>query len=245
MTEKPRIEEDLRALDVSFPETPPLAVGDEIRRWEAATASPPRVTLLPRRRALVLVAAGVLLLLAATAVAVRLGIGAFSIRIGPPVTESPGLPESGSLGEPVSLDDARRAAGFTVRVPPSLGPPDGAFLAKTLIEGRPLVALAWRPSDRLPVIHGTDWGAILVQTAAPAAVAVKEAGAAQVSFTRVAGHEAVWISGPHDLVLRAPGGGVRLEVSGNVLIWERDGISLRLETALGRSAAISVAESVP
>ena len=37
----------------------------------------------------------------------------------------------------------------------------------------------------------------------------------------------------------------RYLVTGNVLVWESDGIVLRLETSLDRAAAVRLAESIP
>ena len=36
----------------------------------------------------------------------------------------------------------------------------------------------------------------------------------------------------------------RYRVTGNVLVWESDGTVLRLETSLGRAAAVRIAESI-
>ena len=52
---------------------------------------------------------------------------------------------------------------------------------------------------------------------------------------------------PH-LVVRLPGGGgqetLRGRASGAVLLWHREGVTYRLESALPRDAAIGLAETV-
>ena len=62
--------------------------------------------------------------------------------------------------------------------------------------------------------------------------------------TVVDGRRAGWIPAPHELDLRTKTGSLTFSVAGNVLIWERDGVTYRLETALGFDAAIALAESI-
>ena len=58
-----------------------------------------------------------------------------------------------------------------------------------------------------------------------------------------------WIQGPvHELLLFEPGGGVREAKTrdvGDVLVWNRGGTLLRLETTLGLDRALEIARSVP
>ena len=61
----------------------------------------------------------------------------------------------------------------------------------------------------------------------------------------MAGRPAFWIEGPHLLHL---GGDkhqyVPLVVEGNILVWEQDGITYRLESDLSLEEAVKVAESL-
>jgi len=61
---------------------------------------------------------------------------------------------------------------------------------------------------------------------------------------RVGSHDAFWISGPHQLSLFTPEGEQRFTVTGNVLLWEQDGTTFRLETALPQAEARALAESI-
>ena len=62
---------------------------------------------------------------------------------------------------------------------------------------------------------------------------------------KVGGADAIWVSGPHELDLVTHDGTYsRYLVTGNILIWESDGTVLRLETSVGRAAAVRIAESI-
>jgi hypothetical protein len=73
---------------------------------------------------------------------------------------------------------------------------------------------------------------------------------ARLEETRVNGERAFFISGaPHTFFMRDPSGALRDErsrLAGNTLLWSRrqDGLTFRLESALARDAAVSMAESV-
>jgi hypothetical protein len=61
---------------------------------------------------------------------------------------------------------------------------------------------------------------------------------------QVGNADAFWISGPHQLSLFTPDGEQRFTVTGNVLLWEQDGTTLRLETALPKAEAVALAETI-
>ena len=65
----------------------------------------------------------------------------------------------------------------------------------------------------------------------------------------VGGEPGFWISGaPHAFFFVCYDAGEcrqeRYRLAGNVLIWEQDGVTLRLESALPREEALAIAESV-
>ena len=60
----------------------------------------------------------------------------------------------------------------------------------------------------------------------------------------VDGATAVWIPVPHVLMVDTDEGTKTFSVRGNVLIWEVDGITYRLETSLDRASALEVARSM-
>ena len=59
--------------------------------------------------------------------------------------------------------------------------------------------------------------------------------------------QALWMEGNHLLFMDTLQGGsqVQLSVSGNVLAWEREGLTYRLEGDLSMEAARRIAESLP
>jgi hypothetical protein len=73
------------------------------------------------------------------------------------------------------------------------------------------------------------------------------AGETTVERVTVAGGQGWWLSGePHQLVYRDEAGRAIEEsrrVVGDVLIWRRDGITFRIESALGMAETIRLAET--
>ena len=70
-----------------------------------------------------------------------------------------------------------------------------------------------------------------------------------IEYAPVAGERGYWITGaPHGFFLVCgDDGGCREEryrLAGNVLLWERNGLTMRLESALPRDQAMAVAESM-
>ncbi|MEA2290426.1 MAG: hypothetical protein QOD55_2423 [Solirubrobacteraceae bacterium] len=233
--------------DVAWPPTPDLA-----------TAVAARIAAEPRRRrspvprripALRPVAAAALLALLAVAallavspgvrarVADWLGIGAVRVerveRL--PAVEPGARPD---LGRRTTLAAARRASPLPVAVPTirALGAPDVVY-----VDRRPRtsgVSLVYRPRRGLPRTR-QGAGALLTMLAGDGVGLVKKllgsgAGAAPVD---VGGAFGIFVTGDH--VLEPPG-----RLAGNTVLWARDGVTYRLESALGRDAALRLARSV-
>jgi hypothetical protein len=225
-----------------------------LRRWHWA----------PARRALV-VAIIALLVLAAIAGAAGLGLPGLRIIFGGPsptppgpsssagtsaASPSAGQPGSGlGLGSTVPLDTLDQQAGFTVKMPtdPSIGPPDTAWVNPAL-NGQ--VSLVWTSSARLPDTNEPGVGLIL--TAFRGAVSdgwfTKAIGPGTTfERVRVGGQLGYWVTGdPHQFFYEGPAGFVEdsRRWVGDVLLWADGTITYRLETSLGRNAAIAIAESM-
>ena len=63
----------------------------------------------------------------------------------------------------------------------------------------------------------------------------------------MSGHPGVWIEGPQQLVYVGPDREAHFEdarLSANTLIWEQDGVAIRIETSQGLEAALDVAASM-
>ncbi len=239
------IELELRDLGgtIAFPETPNLTAAVRAR-LEA-----PRRRRLPLRldRRTVAFAFAALLVAwigilsvppARSAVLEWLGIKGVQLEF---VEELPGLSvtENLDLGERTTLAEARRRAGFEVLEPEALGdadsmyfrvPPDGgqvAFLYGTPRRVRLLLTQFQGDYD--------PWVRKIVD------------GGASIQRVRVNGEPGVWIEGAHYFNYTDRSGYhvqefVRLV--NKVLLWERDGVTFRLEGDLTRKTALEIAESL-
>lgn len=236
----------------------------EVRHLSAAVrarllASPPRsvrTVYLGRRRlraalvALVLVVSATFTLWspARRAVAQLLGLGGVRITR----QEAPGTPGEGRLplGEEVGVEEARRRAAFPVRLPErgGLGEPDQVFFDAAVPDG--LVSLVYRPDSELPEIGRSGVGLVLSQFRGrlEAPLLTKfVAGNGEVRAVSVNGWPGYWIAGPdHPVLFRNPPGqqgGDTLFLAASVLLWEVDGLTLRLESALSLEASLQIARS--
>jgi hypothetical protein len=221
-----------------FPPTPPAA-------RDAAARLPERRR--QARRPLLALAAG---LLVAAAAVLALSSGARSavldwldaipgVRIHrvERLPESRLLPTAGAFGRSVSLEQARRRAGFTVRLPSGVGKPtvvyfdhDRGGTAVTVRYGRRLVLSEWRSSavlfDKLLLDPG-----------------------ARVENAEVGDNRALWLSGGDHAVFYLGLEDAQEHVqqgwlAGNVLLWQEGFVGYRLETRGGQARAIKLAESL-
>ncbi|HZT10750.1 MAG TPA: hypothetical protein VFB09_06935 [Actinomycetota bacterium] len=236
--------EALRALEPMLLQPAPpdvtVEVGDAIDAGRR-----PRRPLSPRLRIAILIAAA-LLMIATAAVAAKLVIDLGGIRIErePTLTTTPtGSPIAGvALGRSVTLAEATEAAGFTPVVPRELGPPDRVWLTSgARAFDQPdtvLVAMAWLPRPGLPRIPGTPFGASLIEVSGDADVLVKHVAA---PFDQLREAHAYWIHTPHEVELLTRDGTRVFPVTGNVLVWQRGALALRLEMDLAQRAALHLA----
>src|SRR5215211_4228941 len=233
--------------EIAYPPAPSMrsAVTARLENERAAGAGPvfPGRALWSRRRVLVLATIGLLAALALAAAA-RFAIGAIEIRVQPGGTPSASAPPvtPDALGDALSVGDAIAIAGFAPSLP--AGPaPDEAYVVDTLF-GDPGLLMAWRPSATYPALPGTEWGLVLMAFQGDDETVVKSVQAFEdVHPARVDGAPAAWIPVPHELELETERGFQSFSVRGNVLIWEVDDVTYRMETSLDRASAIAVAQS--
>ena len=233
--------------ELAYPATPSMrsAVTARLENERAAGARPafPGRALWSRRRVLVLAAIGLLAALALAAAA-RFAIGAIEIRVQRGVTPSASAPPvtPGALGDPLPVEDAIAIAGFEPSLPS--GPaPDEAYVVDSPF-GDPALLFAWRPSTTYPAVPGTEWGLVLMAFQGDDETVVKSVQTFEdVHPARVDGAPAAWIPVPHVLELETERGFQSFSVRGNVLIWEVDDVTYRMETSLDRAQAIALAES--
>lgn len=254
MTEH-ELERELLALgdEIAWPPTPDLAaaVGARIvaepsqparRAWRWPWELPrPRLATALAAVLVVLIAFGVLL---ASSPGVRatlrdwLGVG--SVRI----TRVERLPDLAparelGLGRRVTFASAQSEFG-TIATVRALGAPDAVYLG----EGLPhRVSLVYVARSGLPA-GKAGVGALLdeIQGDTPVIYAEKLVGA-QVPITRVSvnGADGYFIGGGHALQLPDE---LRPRLAGNTLVWQRDAVTYRLETALGLRETLALARSV-
>lgn len=223
----------------------------------------------PMRRALALALVAVLVL-AALAAALALGLPGLRIRLAEPAStppptaagasgasgatpgaSEPGVPGSRlGLGRLVALDEVERLTGSSIGLPVAadLGPPDAAYVD----EGRAnQVALVWSASGGLPGSREPGVGLVLMRFDGTVDDGFYEkvvGGGTSVVPISVRGHGGFWISGDPHLFFYRTAGGQSIDDSrrwvGDALIWSDGRMTFRLESALGREAAIALAESI-
>jgi hypothetical protein len=208
----------------------------------------PRLSLPSRRRTLVLVIAG-LLLLGGAAIAAKLVIdlGVLTIETVPGLpTALPSAVASGpTVGHPATLADAEREAGFQATIPAQLGAPDSVWFDRTADGAR--IVLAWRATDAMPSIDDLPWGAVIYEFRGDTVQAAKTLYSEGGTFDNatIDGHEGFWITGEHELdLITGEGTYARYRVTGNILVWRADGTVLRMETELPKAAAIRLVSSI-
>ena len=232
--------------EIAYPTTPALVPAVTARLSAPQTRRPvaPGRARWTRRRMLVLVAVGVLAALAIAAAA-RLAIGAFEVREQPASTPSPSQSpvQPGVLGEPVPPEDAAEAAGFEPALPEG-PPPDEVYVVDSPF-GDPGLLYVWMPSETYPQIPGSEWGMVLMAFQGDAETVIKYVERFEdVEGTSVEGRSAYWVDVPHVVEIETEAGFETFAVRGNVLVWEgEDGISYRMETALGLIEALELASS--
>ena len=233
--------------DVAFPRRPAIApaVVARLREEREANIRPPfpSMALWSRRRALVLVTVGIAAVLA-LAFAARLTLGAAEIRLLPPETTPSGPPLGPTeLGSPVPVPQIDDAVRFDVRVP--AGPaPDEAYVFRTS-SVRPAALLAWGAGDDETALPGTLWRMMLIQLRGHERTLVKDvAGFEDSIMVEVDGRSAFWIDTPHELIVLTDEGAETFLIRANVLIWAEDGVTYRLESRLGLTEAIALAETI-
>jgi len=230
---------------IEWPTTPdlPSIVTAGIEETERAPAPiRPRLSLPSRRRTLLVLIAA-FLALAAAAVAAKLvfDIGAIQIQTIPTGTLPSPVITGSALGHATTLEGAAEEA-FPPLVPAKLGPPGRVWVEE--VGGDTRVVLGWLPREDLAAIGEVPYGATLSEFQGEAIVYVKSSEM-PVQLTRVNGEQAYWLTGPHELdVLTADGAIARYRVTGNVLIWQQGGLTLRLETSLDLQSARAIARSV-
>jgi hypothetical protein len=233
--------------EVAWPPTPDLAsavaarIADEPARRERA----PRGRWPALRPATVALAALVAALIVAVTLAAApgvrariadwLGIGAVRVE------RVERLPDVGpgrdlGLGTRTTLAAARRSAGVPVPTIAALGAPDAVYVDRSATGGASLV---YRARAGLPAATRGIGALLTILPGGDVAIVKKLLGAGtSVTGVDVDGAFGVFIAGEPHLVTPPN------RLAGNTLLWVRGDSTYRLETALGRAAALRLARSV-
>jgi hypothetical protein len=153
------------------------------------------------------------------------------------------------LGERTTLEGAQREVSFRIRHPAALDAPDEVYVGDLPSGGR--VTLVYRAGEGLPRATGTGVGMLLTEFA----VTIEEeylqkvvTQGATVEPVRVNGEQGYWIGGgPHIVLFLGPEGYPvedSFRLAGHTLLWEDEDVTLRLEAALSKKEALSIARTV-
>jgi hypothetical protein len=245
--------------DVLYPPTPPLAARVQrqlasqpvahLSRWPGF----PRVWYAIAALVLVTILSGVLWPEAREVVAERLGLRGVRITYVPTLEPRPqSMDPRPCLGPAVDLGAARSQVQFPILVPTvdGLSVPDEVYLKPSGRDGE--ISLVYHPRPGFPEAPGTGVGLLVSQTPGRDVGPSYAKGAGpgtRVQSVRVAGKTGFWIDGePHQLFsYLGPSGDGRMSqprLAANVLVWEQDGLTLRLEGAFSLDTALRIAMSM-
>jgi len=160
------------------------------------------------------------------------------------------LPSAG-LGVPVSLDEAKTRAGYSLVLPtdPALGAPDQVYLRATPSS----TAVSFVYTDRAGIPTSPQAGVAAIVTEFSGGTVdeqffgkVIDPGTTIEAVT-VNGQPGFWIQGtPHFFFYRAGSSVVQetLRLAGNTLIWTEGSLLMRLEAQVDKATALRIAASV-
>ena len=208
--------------------------------------TPPPTRRLGRALAVVALALAITFVVPAgrQAIARLLGVAGIEVVFG-----MEGDPEWAELGfgKVTTVEEAAGLRG-ALQLPALLDAPDEVRVEN----GAPVIVHAlWRSGPSLPAVPGTETGLLLTQFESNADRVVFHKAlteATMISVVSVSGVEGLWIEGaPHQVTYPSTDGDVTEVISrlaANVLMWEVEGSTLRLETNLDLDEARRIAESM-
>lgn len=203
--------------------------------------------------AVLVLAVAVVLSVPATreAVADLFGFDGVRVRSLPTAAPSPRttIDANLDLGEPVTLEQARREVSFSVSVPsvPELGAPDSVYVRDE--RGLESVSLVYRPRAGFPAGADDQVGALVSEyagSAMPYFEKLIEAGAPMTQVTVAGRWPGLYFAGPHEVLVRTSEGVVhedRPRLSAPTLVWVQGGVTYRLEAAVDLQRALAVASA--
>jgi hypothetical protein len=137
-----------------------------------------------------------------------------------------------------TLDEAIQKASFTLQLPTfpvGIGKPNRVFVQDM---GGAMVILVWTEAGN------PQKADLILYEIAPGSWAGIKGAPRTVESTQVNGREAAWAEGPYMLNLANGDTDMRRLIVGHVLIWDKDGVTYRLESNLDLNQAVKIAESL-
>jgi hypothetical protein len=155
-----------------------------------------------------------------------------------------------NLGQPLTLDQVRARVRYNVALPTALGNPDETYLLDDPPGGQ--VALVYYPRPDLPQANSTGVGVLLTEFQAnihsTGVIAKGLPPGTRLEEVQVNRGRGFWMDGdPHTFFYVDARGQVETEttrLAANVLLWEQGDLTLRLESALPKDAALNIAVTV-
>jgi len=153
------------------------------------------------------------------------------------------------LGRPTTLAEAQSSVKFTIAVPSRLGSPDAVYLTSGIPGGE--VALVYKARPGIPLVGQTGIGVLITEFRGdliPEFITKEVGPGTTLTETRVNGDAGWWIAGePHLIIVRIAGSDQpeTLRLAANTLVWEHQGVTYRIESALSQAEAIRIASSLP
>jgi hypothetical protein len=253
------LERALRELGPRFPYPPTPNLAAAVRRRIVAQPVAPvrRLALWRDPQRVALAAAAVLVLAGAAALinpTTRDAIAHFFHVRGVSVTRVSALPSLSpmsplNLGRRTTLADAQTAVSFTIAAPAELGAPDAIYLDSGVPGG--VVALAYTSRPGIPLVKQTGLGVLITEFRGDLipGFLTKEVGpSTTMQEISVNGDPGWWVAGePHTVFVQVSGTDyqVQLRMAANTLIWERHGVTYRIESGLSRADAFRIAAGLP
>jgi hypothetical protein len=219
------LEQELRSVQVEWPETPTLRPQLERRRsWRR-----PLLVAV----ALVALAVGIAFAVppARSAILRFFDLGGVTVERVDTLPDATAKSLEAGLGPERSLNDAARVAGFTPVLPP------GIEVSRAYAR-LGVIAIPLGGGRLLTELSSTDLG-----------ISKKYAGAAtRIEPVQVNGHDGIWLEGgAHVVVYLAPDGSTiakTLRLAGNTLVWQIGARVYRIEGPLTQEQALGLAESI-
>jgi hypothetical protein len=132
---------------------------------------------------------------------------------------------------------------------PLLGPADAVYLRA--VPGSTAISLAYGPRPGIPLSPQVGLAALVTEIGGhlePAVLGKVITPGTTLEQLTVNGHPGAWLTGaPHQVFYTTAGGAAftldTLRLAGNTLIWEQDGLVIRLEAQVDRATAVRIAAS--